>query len=44
MTIGGSTCCSEDITPVSMGPRDQQPVEWRPDVLVYTSPPVGEDI
>ena len=36
-TIGGSTCCGEDVTPVSMGPRDQRPVEWRADVLVYTS-------
>ena len=44
MTIGGSTCCSEDVTPVSMGPRDQQPAEWRPDVLVYTSPPLEADI
>ncbi len=36
-TIGGSTCCGEDVTPVTMGPRDQRPVEWRVDVLVYTS-------
>ena len=36
-TIGGSTCCGEDVTPVSMGPRDQRPVEWRADVLVYSS-------
>ena len=36
-TIGGSTCCGEDVTPVSMGPRDQRPVEWRADVLVYTT-------
>jgi putative CocE/NonD family hydrolase len=44
LTIGGSTCCSEDITPVSMGPRDQQPAEWRPDVLVYSTPPLEEDV
>jgi putative CocE/NonD family hydrolase len=44
MTIGGSTCCSEDVTPVSMGPRDQQQAEWRPDVLVYTSDPLEEDV
>ena len=25
-TIGGSTCCFEDATPVSMGPRDQRPL------------------
>jgi hypothetical protein len=39
-TLGGSTCCGEDITPVSMGPRDQRPAEWRPDVLCYTTPPL----
>ena len=44
MTIGGSTCCSEDVTPVSMGPRDQQQAEWRPDVLVYTTEPLEEDV
>ena len=44
MTVGGSTCCTEEVTPVSMGPRDQQSVEWRPDVLVYTTPPLEEDI
>ena len=27
-----------------MGPRDQQPVEWRPDVLVYTSAPLQADL
>ncbi len=44
MTIGGSTCCSEDVTPVSMGPRDQQQAEWRPDVLVYTTDVLEEDV
>jgi putative CocE/NonD family hydrolase len=43
-TIGGSTCCGEDVTPVSMGPRDQRPAEWRPDVLVFTSPPLPADL
>jgi putative CocE/NonD family hydrolase len=43
-TLGGSTCCGEDITPVSMGPRDQRPAEWRPDVLVYTTPPLEADV
>ena len=43
-TVGGSTCCSEDVTPISMGPRDQQSVEWRPDVLVYTSSALEEDL
>ena len=44
MTLGGSTCCSEAQTPISMGPRDQQSVEWRPDVLVYTSSVLQEDL
>jgi uncharacterized protein len=43
-TLGGSTCCGEDVTPVPMGPRDQRPAEWRPDVLVYTSAPLPADV
>lgn len=43
-TLGGSTCCGEDITPVPMGPRDQRPAEWRPDVLCYTTPPLPADV
>lgn len=43
-TLGGSTCCGEDVTPVSMGPRDQRPAEWRPDVLVYTTPPLEAEV
>ena len=43
-TMGGSTCCSEDITPVPMGPRDQREVAWRRDVLVYDSEPLGHDL
>ncbi|MBI2874469.1 MAG: CocE/NonD family hydrolase [Firmicutes bacterium] len=43
-TVGGSTCCSEDQTPISMGPRDQRWVELRPDVLVYTSGILEEDL
>jgi hypothetical protein len=43
-TLGGSTCCGEDVTPVSMGPRDQRPAEWRPDVLVYTTPPLAAEV
>jgi hypothetical protein len=27
-----------------MGPRDQRPAEWRPDVLVYTTPPLEADV
>ncbi len=44
MTIGGSTCCIEETVPVSMGPRDQRPNEYRPDVLVYTGPVLDEDV
>ncbi len=43
-TLGGSTCCGEDVTPVTMGPRDQRPAEWRPDVLVYTTAPLEADV
>ncbi len=43
-TLGGSTCCGEEVTPVTMGPRDQRPAEWRPDVLVYTTPVLTRDI
>ena len=44
MTIGGSTCCSEATLPVSMGARDQRPNEYRPDVLVYSTPELDRDI
>ena len=44
MTIGGSTCCAEASTPVTMGPRDQRPNEYRPDVLVYTSEVLESDM
>ena len=44
ITIGGSTCCTEDTYAVSMGPRDQRPNEYRPDVLVYQTPPLDRDI
>ncbi|HWT82470.1 MAG TPA: CocE/NonD family hydrolase, partial [Candidatus Methylomirabilis sp.] len=43
-TLGGSTCCGEDVTPVTMGPRDQRPAEERTDVLVYTTPPLEADL
>jgi putative CocE/NonD family hydrolase len=43
-TLGGSTCCGEDITPITMGPRDQRGAEERPDVLVYTTPPLEADV
>jgi len=41
-TMGGSVCCSPKIFP--WGPVDQRPVESRPDVLVYTSDPLGQDV
>jgi putative CocE/NonD family hydrolase len=43
-TLGGSACCGEDVTPITMGPRDQRPTEERADVLVYTTPPLEEDV
>ena len=43
-TLGGSTCCGEDVTPIPMGPRDQRPAEWRPDVLCYTTAPLEADV
>jgi putative CocE/NonD family hydrolase len=44
ITAGGSTCCGEDSLPVTMGPRDQRPNEYRHDVLVYTTPPLERDV
>jgi putative CocE/NonD family hydrolase len=41
-TVGGSVCCEPAIFPP--GPLNQASVESRPDVLVYTSPPLNEDI
>lgn len=43
-TVGGSTCCSEESNPVSMGPRDQRPIEYRHDVLCYTSAPLEKPL
>ena len=43
-TLGGSTCCSEETTPVPMGPRDQRAVAWRRDVLVYDSEALERDL
>ncbi len=40
-TTGGPLCCDgEHLAP---GPRDQRPVEARPDVLVYTTPALEQD-
>jgi putative CocE/NonD family hydrolase len=33
-TLGGNNCCG---TPTAAGPKDQRPIESRPDVLGYTS-------
>lgn len=41
-TTGGAICCDPKLLPP--GPLDQTPVELRPDVLVYTSPPLTDDI
>ncbi len=41
-TVGGPLCCdSERWAP---GPRDQRPVEARDDVLVYSTPPMAQDL
>jgi putative CocE/NonD family hydrolase len=41
-TLGGPLCC--DPNHLSPGPRDQQQVETRPDVLVYSTPPLEADL
>ncbi len=41
-TTGGPLCC--DGEHFAGGPRDQNPVEARPDVLVYSTPPLTEDL
>jgi predicted acyl esterase len=41
-TTGGSVCCEPNLFPP--GPLDQTGVEERPDVLVYTSPVLSEEI
>ena len=41
-TRGGNTCCNPEI--VLWGAYDQRPVEYRNDVLVYTSGPLDEDL
>ncbi len=41
-TIGGAICCEAKILPP--GPLDQTPAEIRPDVLVYTSAPLAENM
>ncbi len=41
-TVGGPLCC--DVVHLAPGPRDQQQVEARPDVLVYSTPPLEQDL
>jgi putative CocE/NonD family hydrolase len=41
-TIGGALCCDAKVLPP--GPLDQAPIESRRDILVYTSPPLKDDI
>jgi putative CocE/NonD family hydrolase len=41
-TTGGAVCCNPRLLPA--GPLDQSRVEQRQDVLVYTSPPLREDL
>jgi hypothetical protein len=41
-TVGGPLCC--DAVHLAAGPRDQQQVESRPDVLVYSTPPLEADM
>jgi putative CocE/NonD family hydrolase len=40
-TIGGRLCCGEWTKP---GPYDQRPNESRPDVLVFSTPPLEQDL
>ena len=41
-TVGGPLCC--DGNHLAPGPRDQKDVEVRPDVLVYSTPPLEQDL
>ena len=41
-TRGGCNCCDPEI--VAWGAYDQRPIEYRSDVLVYTSDPLPEDL
>jgi putative CocE/NonD family hydrolase len=41
-TVGGPLCC--DSANLQPGPRDQKSVEARPDVLVYSTPPLDHDL
>jgi len=41
-TIGGRLCCANNQLPP--GPADQRPNEGRPDVLVFSTPPLATDV
>jgi hypothetical protein len=41
-TVGGPLCCDGDHLPA--GPRDQTELENRKDVLIYSTPPLAEDM
>ncbi len=41
-TVGGPLCCDTDH--LAPGPRDQREVEARSDVLVYSTPPLADDL
>jgi uncharacterized protein len=41
-TAGGATCCNPKVFP--WGPMDQRAIERRPDVLVFSSPPLKADL
>ncbi|MGA2136929.1 MAG: CocE/NonD family hydrolase [Bryobacteraceae bacterium] len=41
-TIGGRLCCGNDQYPP--GPADQRPNEGRADVLIFSTPPLSEDL
>jgi len=41
-TVGGPLCCDPEHLPA--GPRDQKDVELRPDVLVYSTAPLDQDL
>ena len=41
-TIGGRLCCGNNQLPP--GPADQRPNEGRPDVLVFSTPPLTKDV
>jgi putative CocE/NonD family hydrolase len=41
-TIGGRLCCGNNQLPP--GPADQRPNEGRPDVLIFSTPPLAQDV